>query len=601
MKRLETETSEDRIRVLAVAPYDGMGSLIDKEGRKFPELEIDTVIGNLEHGVELVQTNFHSDYDMVLSRGGTAELLREKVDIPVIEIPISFFDILRAIQLSANAGSNRAVVGFSSITRNVQMINDLLNLDLNIYTLVDSHDIQNIIPELKQKEYQAVICDVVSSSAVQNAGLNAILITSGSDSIDEALQSVISMARSMQQLRLENHFLRSVLREHSGETVVFNSNNDLYFCSFSDDNHEIIKILKGLIPEVHEGTAKHVWKSIKGTLYSIKSAVISIDNEIYTSYYFTASKTNTAVKDTCISYSTSKESENAFNSGFYHLTGNMEELKKALNAYNQTNTPVVVSGEYGTGRTAVASYIYTHSPNRRKSLVEIDCALIGEKSKDFLFNSQKSPMFFSGNTIHFKNMDQCSIGLMKEFLNVVEYTNLCQNNHVIFSGDSAIGAFNQQLRYIKDKFQCYHIQLQPLRDSIEQIPAIANLYLNYLNTTIPNEVLRIDRNAMTLLQNYSWPGNHIQFQRILSQAAINAQDHIIHENEIRQLLSQEREESGSYQHAASEPSISLCRPLHDIEKEIIEKVLKNNNGNQSLAAKQLGIGRTTMWRILKGE
>ncbi len=511
----------------------------------------------------------------------------------------TFFDILRAIQLSANSGTKRAVVGFNSITRNVQMINDLLNLNLNIYTLIDSADIDSIVKELKEKEYQAVICDVVSSGAVQDAGLNAILITSGTDSIDEALSTTIRLANNMSYLSLENHFLRSVLREHSGNTVVFNANNDLYFSTLNDDQLEIINVLKEMIEEVHSGTAKHSWKSIKGILYSIKSAVISISGETYTAYYFTTSKTNTAVKDICISYYTCNEAETLFNASFYHLTGNLDELKKALNSYNQTNTPVVISGEYGTGRTAVASYMYSHSPNRKKSLVEIDCALISERSKEFLFNSQKSPLYFNGNTIHFKNMDHCSSTFIKELLNVISYMNLCASNHVIFSGDSNLGSFSSQLRYIKDKFQCYQVQLQPLRDSIDQIPAISSLYLNYLNSIMPNEVLRIEKSAMALLQSYSWPGNYVQFQRILSQAEASAQDHIIHEAVIRQLLSQEREKAAEDHRGSSEPTLACNRTLHEIEKEIIERVLKNNNGNQSLAAKQLGIGRTTLWRILK--
>lgn len=598
MKLDEIKISEI-IRILAVAPYEDMGVLLNKEASKYPEIKLDVVTGNLDEGVELAQANFHADYDIILSRGGTAQLLKDKVDLPIIEIPISFFDILKAVQLSANSGTKRAVVGFPNITENVRMLNDLLNLDLDIYTLDSSEDIDTIIPKLKEEAYQAIICDVISCNSVLEAGLNAILITSGVDSIDEAFDLAMDTAKSMRKLRLENHFLRSVLREHSGETVVFNNNNDLYFSSFDDaQNQDILALLKSLIPEVHSGTAKHVWKSLKGVLYSITSSEITIDEKEYIAYFFTTSRAGSQTKAAGITYLTAKEAEHQYSEKLYHLTGEINQLSHIIESFNLTNQPIFITGENGTGKTTLANYIYVHSQNKRRSIVEIDCALFNDKTEQILFNPTRSPLYTTGVTIHFKNLEQCNEQSLSEIIKTLDYMSVCDNCHVMFSCTHALDV--KYFNYIKDKFNCYCIELSPLRDSKEQIPAIANVYLTILNSKTPNDIFKINRSALTILQNYDWPGNYTQFERILSQAAILSDDHMIHDSSIRLLLSQESykaNDNETYSHS----SINLNQPLDKIEIAIINQVLKDNGGNQSAAAKQLGIGRTTLWRILNSK
>ena len=100
---------------------------------------------------------------------------------------------------------------------------------------------------------------------------------------------------------------------------------------------------------------------------------------------------------------------------------------------------------------------------------------------------------------------------------------------------------------------------------------------------------------MNLASNYSWDGNFIQLQQVISQSALNSTDHIIHSFNLQSLLTQEDYEQNYV--TRQENNINLHKSLYEIEQDIIELVLKENNGNQSAAAKQLGIGRTTLWRL----
>lgn len=92
------------IQVLAVLPYPELATIIDGIQSDYPALKIHCVIGNLDEGVARSQKALRGhQYDILLSRGGTAERLRETLtNMPIFEIPISFEDIFYAVTLAKN-------------------------------------------------------------------------------------------------------------------------------------------------------------------------------------------------------------------------------------------------------------------------------------------------------------------------------------------------------------------------------------------------------------------------------------------------------------------------------------------------------------------
>ena len=80
------------------------------------DIDLTVYVGDLQKGAELAQRNFHGNFDVIISRGGTAELIGSLTDLPVIEITLSVYDVLRAIKMAENFSSRYAIVGFPSIT-----------------------------------------------------------------------------------------------------------------------------------------------------------------------------------------------------------------------------------------------------------------------------------------------------------------------------------------------------------------------------------------------------------------------------------------------------------------------------------------------------
>ena len=138
------------IRVLAMAPYEGMRTAIFQAADAFPNLKLDIVVGDLEQGAELVSEKGSENYDAIISRGGTAELIAKTAECPVVEIDVTFYDVLRCIKLAQNYTDHFAVVGFPSITEPTHVLCDLLQYTTRIITVRNSEDAEAALIDIRE-------------------------------------------------------------------------------------------------------------------------------------------------------------------------------------------------------------------------------------------------------------------------------------------------------------------------------------------------------------------------------------------------------------------------------------------------------------------
>ena len=87
-------------RILVIAPYESMKNILLFICKDRPEVRLTVMVGDLGEGARLVQEIDEEEFDIVISRGGTAEVLRSVVSIPVVEIQLSSYDVLSALKLA---------------------------------------------------------------------------------------------------------------------------------------------------------------------------------------------------------------------------------------------------------------------------------------------------------------------------------------------------------------------------------------------------------------------------------------------------------------------------------------------------------------------
>ena len=91
-----------KTRILAIVPYSGMQQILNDIASQYEDVELTVQIGSLEKAVELANSYGPDEFDVIIARGGTAERLEKKMEIPVVKIELTTFDILRAIKLAEN-------------------------------------------------------------------------------------------------------------------------------------------------------------------------------------------------------------------------------------------------------------------------------------------------------------------------------------------------------------------------------------------------------------------------------------------------------------------------------------------------------------------
>lgn len=590
-----------RIRVLGIAPYEGMKTLMSSVVADYPQIDLTLFVGDMEQGLEIARSNFHGDYDVVISRGGTAKMLQKNLALPVIEIDISMYDILCALKLADGLTGKTAMVSFANITSSAHLLCDLMKYNMDIYTIDSAEAVEPTLRQLQKNDYQSILCDMISNTTAKRLGLNSFLITSGVDSIRKAFDQALLLCRSQQRLRDENQFFRQLIQGQIGQTMVFDQDGNLFLSTLDDPKPELLELLRRDLPESQLGAERRITRNLGRMLYAIRARRISTGSLTYTAFFFDARKTPLSPNQVGIRFSTRPEAENAFYSSIFSFAGSISDYQQDIEHISQSTAPVMVTGEDGTGKESIVSVLYMRSPLRNAPLVSINCSLLNDKSWAFLLEHHNSPLADQGNTLYFASIDALSEERRQQLLAVLSEMDVCRRNRVIFSCVCQPGEYTSAVGSLfMDKLCCLSLYLPPLRQMAERIPALVNLSLSHLNVDLPRQIVGADPEAITLLQNFQWPHNYAQFRRVIGELAVTATGSLITAENVRQALRKERH-VGAFSPCAENAAapLNLNRTLDEISQDVARRVVEESGGNQTVAAKRLGISRTTLWRLLQ--
>lgn len=595
-----------KIKALGIAPYEGMKSTMMKLANQRDDIDLTVYVGDLKKGVDIVQNNAQNDYNVIISRGGTAEMVGKISKVPVIEIGLSVYDILRAIKLAENYSERYAIVGFPGITGSAHLLCDLLQYKIDIFTIHNENEVQETLRDLKKRGYRMVLCDMIANTIAKKLGLNAILITSGDEGISSAFDQAVKLCSCYADIKEENHLLCDIIRGQNNDTVVIGPDENVCFTTLGPDRDELILgELKKELSMALESESHKTFKNINGVLYAVTTRRIESKGGVFAVFYITAAKVPMTSSKYGIKYSSRKDVEDRFFNSFFSVIKTITDTGKNLEQITQSSCPVMLTGETGTGKEQVAGAIYSQSPFSHNPLITIDCSLVNEKSWNFITSHYNSPFNDNNNTIFFKEISQLPEQYQKQLLSITIDMNLCKRNRIIFSCSYRPGETLPEpgIKFI-NTLSCITVQMPSLRERTSDFPTLSSLYLNELNVNMAKQIIGLEPAAMELMQNYDWPYNYTQFKRVLSELALVTSVPYIQSKDVEDLLKKERMHgSGKTILAHCEKSLATLpdtsRTLDEINKDIIQMVLNETNGNQSAAAKRLGISRTTLWRYLK--
>ncbi|MDR1377235.1 MAG: PrpR N-terminal domain-containing protein, partial [Synergistaceae bacterium] len=203
----------EKIKILGIAPYAGMKELMQDIVARRNDIDLEVFVGDLSNGVDIVLERQNQGFSTIVSRGGTAEMIKRATDIPVSEVFLSVYDVLRAIRLAQNYNGKFAIVGFPSITRCSHILCDILQYDtIDIVTINGQEDIKVCLETLKKQGYSIVVSDMTTTIQAKLVGINGILITSGGESIEAAFDHAVEICEGNRKNLEKIEFLNALLR-----------------------------------------------------------------------------------------------------------------------------------------------------------------------------------------------------------------------------------------------------------------------------------------------------------------------------------------------------------------------------------------------------
>ena len=298
---------------------------------------------------------------------------------------------------------------------------------------------------------------------------------------------------------------------------------------------------------------------------------------------------------------------------FIGVSPGMQKVFNTIQKVAQTDANVLILGENGTGKELVARALHRNSVRNDEAFISVDLGALSETLfESELFGHVKGAFtdakadrpgrfeLANNGTIFLDEIGNLSLPFQAKLLTVLERREVTRvgANKPKPIDIRLISATNMPLKdmAIKDEFRMdllyrlntVEIELPPLRERQEDIPVLANHFLNIFSKKY-KKVAKLNKSALNKLLHYQWPGNVREFQHVLERAVILSDGPALNENDF-QLTSPRPHADGLELENYN---------LDEVERSIIEKVLKMNSGNISKAASELGLTRTSLYRRME--
>lgn len=290
----------------------------------------------------------------------------------------------------------------------------------------------------------------------------------------------------------------------------------------------------------------------------------------------------------------------------------IQEVFTLTDKVAKTDANVLILGENGTGKELIARAIHQRSLRKDNSFVSVDMGaitetlfeseLFGHKKGAFTDAREDRPGRFelaNGGTLFLDEIGNLSMSLQSKLLSAlqsrqvtrvganqpqaVDIRLICATNMPLHKMVQE-GTFRQDLLY---RINTVELQVPPLCERVEDIPLLAQHYLNYYSRKYHKHVTSFSPEALDKLKRYAWPGNIRELQHAIERAVIMTDSAVLQESDF--LLSR----------TVSAGANSNTLNLDEVEKSAIVKALNMHNGNISKAADELGLTRASLYRRME--
>ncbi|WP_458763819.1 propionate catabolism operon regulatory protein PrpR [Cupriavidus basilensis] len=577
--------------------------------------------------------------DVVLAAGSNGAYLRDHLSVPVVMVKVNGFDVLSAIAQAASAwpGERVGLVLHETVSHELDDLRAWMKVDLlqRAYRSID--EVRTVVASLAAEACTVIIGPGMACDFAQQAGLDSVFLYS-LGAVEEAFERSIELARVSRHKESKRVRLNTIVAHLRDGVAAFDDAGQLEavnpamvgLLGLAGDKDIPRQLTAAVGPFLREsisteGPLEERIARIGGRALIVTCLPI-VEHGLRTGSVVTVQDAQAAQRIDRSLRTTQRPTQLVARHSLDDLTGSsaaLDRVRRLARAGAAHDATILLTGESGTGKELVAQGIHNASARRGNPFVAFNCAALPEGlieselfgHEDGAFTGARRggrPGLFETahtGTIFLDEIGEMPAALQSRLLRVLQEREVMKlgsgratpidvrviaATHRDLHALVAKGLFRADLYF---RLNLLQIALPALRDRRGDIPELARHLVkrSIAQYGLPDEVMaRALELLVPLFNGYAWPGNVRELENLLTRAAIYLGDPQAGSmQEIRAVFPEferMRPEPPALGSDAQRPALTRADVLLALEQA---------GGNRAEASRQLGIGRTTLWRMLK--
>lgn len=619
--------------ILFIATYTEMKAIAEQIVDE-QKLNIKVVQGELFEGVERSREFIRPETEVIISRGGTAKLISEAVNVPIVEVEVGGYDLLRCI--FKHRDKKIAVIGSDNVISGIKALEETMNLKIFYFPFVLDSEIEEKVDLVCSMGVDIVVGDTVAVRIAKRRGLAYELIKSGKEAVRDAIDRAMNICEAILKEREKSSMLNTILQSLREGILVVNEQNEIVFL-----NPRAEKMLGVKRDEV-------LGKRISSALRHLAIDTILASDKSVTNYVFNTNKymltmskipicvgeittgsvlnfedvTKIQEKEEHIRMLLSKSGLVAKNT-FDDIVGESDELKRTIllaKKYAAIDSTILLYGESGTGKEMFAQAIHNSSGRKEGPFIAINCATLpGNLLESTLFGYDEGA--FTGakkggkkgvfelahnGTLFLDEIGEMDKDVQAKLLRVMQEKEVMRlgGESIIPVDVRVVAASNRRLldlvsveQFRQDLFyriNVLNIDLPNLRSRKGDVEVLLGHFMKMYSDKYGKEPVSLDKSRMKILNDYTWPGNVRQLENVVQKIVLIGDEEEYHTDFLKGILGELHSETEN-----DDQTLSYDGSLDEITRRIILKVLSEENYNKTRTSERLNITRATLNKKLE--
>ncbi|GFN21700.1 MAG: sigma 54-interacting transcriptional regulator [Thermoanaerobacteraceae bacterium] len=624
-------------RLGLVAPYGGLAELAHEVCRELG-LQATVAVGDLAEGVRVARDLVARGIEVIVSRGGTATAIGRELDVPVVEIAVSAFDLVRALGAARTYGSRIGVVGFRNVIYGCKSLEEILGVRIQEIEIKTEEEAPAAISAAREAGIQVIVGDAVSVRLSKELGLHAILVTSGKEAIGLALREAEELAEVRRKERARAEQFKVIL-DFTYEGIIA-TDPEGRISLVNPAAEKILGVAEGhlvgrpageVLPGLALQQVQSTGKPRLGELHRAGSSLVVqnvvpviADGEIVGAVATFQDASHLQAVEAKVRQELYLKGHVAQFTFADMVTGSpaMQRVIAQAREFAAVEGTILITGETGTGKEMLAQSIHNASRRRNGPFVAVNCAAVPESLLESeLFGYEEGA--FTGarkggkkgyfelahrGTLFLDEIGELPLNLQARLLRVLQ-----QRAVMRVGGDRVIpvdvriiaathrdlekavreGSFRQDLYY---RLNVLRLSLPPLRQRGEDIPHLVGRLVDKICRRTGRLPPRMGPEILRVFQHYPWPGNVRELENVLERLVVLRSGLEVTPEDLEDLL----DARGVVEQVDTEGlKLEVRGTLNDMEKAIICAVLEETGYNRQATCRRLGISPATLWRRMK--